>query len=122
MIGPHLASSVGTTFLDSDDGPDSGLLCRELKWLMEDAIEDRTVFSQMGIENNQTNVRLRMGIEELYNLWKQRIEERRPFQYLVGCEHWRDLVLSVQEGVLIPRPETELIVDLVADVVSNNEG
>uniref|UniRef100_A0A7N2L889 Release factor glutamine methyltransferase n=1 Tax=Quercus lobata TaxID=97700 RepID=A0A7N2L889_QUELO len=122
MIGPHLASSVGTTFLDSDDGPDSGLLCRELKWLMEDAIEDHTVFSQMGIENNQTNVRLRMGIEELYNLWKQRIEERRPFQYLVGCEHWRDLVLSVQDGVLIPRPETELIVDLVADVVSNNEG
>ena len=122
MIGPHLASSVGTTFLDLDNGPDSGLLCRELKWLMEDAIEDRTVFSQMGIENNQTNVRLRMGIEELYNLWKQRIEERRPFQYLVGCEHWRDLVLSVQEGVLIPRPETELIVDLVADVVSNNEG
>ena len=79
----------------TDDGPDSGLSCRELKWLMEDAIEDHTVFSQMGIENNQTNVRLRMGIEELYNLWKQRIEERRPFQYRVGCEHWRDLVLSV---------------------------
>ncbi|KAL4597960.1 hypothetical protein ACB092_11G026200 [Castanea dentata] len=103
----NLASSVGTTFLDSDDGPDSDLLCRELKWLMEDAIEDRTVFSQMGIENNQTN---------------QRIEERRPFQYLVEFEHWRDLVLSVQDGVLIPRPETELIVHLVADVVSNNEG
>nr|POE71265.1 release factor glutamine methyltransferase [Quercus suber] len=89
---------------------------------MEDAIEDHTVFSQMGIENNQTNVRLGTGIEELYNLWKKRIEERRPFQYLVGCKHWRDLVLSVQDGVLIPRPETELIVDLVADVVSNNEG
>ncbi|XP_030966627.1 uncharacterized protein LOC115987257 isoform X2 [Quercus lobata] len=118
----NLASSVGTTFLDSDNGPDLDLFCRELKWLMEDAIEDHTVFSQMGIENNQTNVRLRTGIEELYNLWKQRIEERRPFQYLVGCEHWRDLVLSVQDGVLIPRPETELIVDLVADVVSNNEG
>jgi release factor glutamine methyltransferase len=30
-------------------------------------------------------------------------------------------VLSVQEGVLIPRSETELIVDLASDVVSNNE-
>ena len=89
---------------------------------MEDAIEDHGVFSQMGIEDNQTKVRLRAGIEELYNLWKQRIEERWPFQYLVGCKHWRDLVLSVQDGVLILRPETELIVDLVADVVSNNEG
>lgn len=46
----------------------------------------------------------------------QRIEERRPFQYIVGCEHWRDLVLAVREGVLIPRPETEELVDLVAGV------
>lgn len=118
----NLASSVGTTFLDSDDGPDSSLLSRELKWLGEDAIEDKSVFSQMGFENNQKTIRLRAGIPELYNLWKKRIEERRPFQYVVGCEHWRDLVLSVQEGVLIPRPETELVVDLVADVVSDDEG
>jgi release factor glutamine methyltransferase len=118
----NLASSVGTRFQDSDNGPDSSLLSRELKWLMEDAIEDHSVFSQLGIGNNQTNVRLRAGIEELYNLWKQRIEERRPFQYVVGCEHWRDLVLSVQEGILIPRPETERIVDMVADVVSDDEG
>ncbi|KAG6687240.1 hypothetical protein I3843_11G060400 [Carya illinoinensis] len=116
-----LASSVGTTFLDSDNGPDSSLLCRELKWLVEDTIEDHSVLSQMSIENGKRSVRLRAGVEDLYNLWKQRIEERKPFQYIVGCEHWRDLVLSVQEGVLIPRPETELIVDLVADVVSENE-
>lgn len=41
-------------------------------------------------------------------------------QYVVGCEHWRDMVLSVEEGVLIPRPETELIVDLVGDLVEGN--
>lgn len=40
----------------------------------------------------------------------------------MGCEHWRDLVLSVEEGVLIPRPETELVVDLVSDLVKGNEG
>ena len=40
---------------------------------------------------------------------------------MVGCEHWRDLVLSVEEGVLIPRPETELIVDLVGDVIKESE-
>lgn len=28
--------------------------------------------------------------------------------------------MSVQEGVLIPRPETELIVDLVGDAIINN--
>ncbi|PKI49127.1 hypothetical protein CRG98_030473 [Punica granatum] len=62
-------------------------------------------------------VKLKVGIRDLYSLWRRRIEERRPFQYIVGCEHWRDLVLSVQEGVLIPRPETEILVDLVADAV-----
>lgn len=74
------------------------------------------------MEERQSNIRLRVSLEELYKLWKQRIEERRPFQYVVGCEHWRDLVLCVEEGVLIPRPETEKLVDLVGDVVSINQG
>ncbi|XP_009344308.2 release factor glutamine methyltransferase [Pyrus x bretschneideri] len=112
-----LASSVGSTFVDLDNGPDSTVLRRELKWLMEDAIEETK-----NVDNNDGSVRLRVEIEELYMLWKQRVEERRPFQYVVGCEHWRDLVLCVEEGVLIPRPETELIVDLVGGVVLGNEG
>ncbi|KAJ7948968.1 Release factor glutamine methyltransferase [Quillaja saponaria] len=116
-----LATSIGSTFVESDNGPDSSLLCRELKWLMEDAVEDQSVLTQMGNVNNQTVI-MRADVEELYSLWKQRIEDRRPFQYLVGCEHWKDLVLSVQDGVLIPRPETEHIIDLVADVLSKNEG
>ncbi|XP_062011924.1 uncharacterized protein LOC133728538 [Rosa rugosa] len=110
-----LASSVGSTFADSDNGPDSTLLLRELNWLVDDAV-------QQGIENGRRKIRLRVSLDELYLLWKQRIEERRPFQYIVGCEHWRELVLCVQEGVLIPRPETELIVDLVGDVVKGEEG
>ncbi|XP_061358422.1 uncharacterized protein LOC133302630 isoform X2 [Gastrolobium bilobum] len=117
-----VASSIGSSFVQSDNGPDSSILCRELTWLIEDAVEDdHSVFSQLSVESNDERVRMRVDIDELYCLWKQRIQERRPFQYIVGCEHWRDLVLSVQEGVLIPRPETELVVDLVSDVVSKNE-
>lgn len=117
-----LASSVGTTFEDLDNGPDSSLLCRELKWLVEDVVEDRTLPSLTHSEECERNVGVRVSLEDLYKLWKERIEDRRPFQYIVGCEHWRDLVLCVQEGVLIPRPETERIVDLVGDVVLDNEG
>ena len=36
---------------------------------------------------------------------------RVPLQYLTGSAYWRDLVLAVGPGVLIPRPETELMVD-----------
>lgn len=120
----NLASSVGSSFLEIDNGPDSILLHRELNWFIEDALEKPSALSNSGngIEVDDAGlVSLRARLEELYLLWKQRIELRRPFQYLVGCEHWRDLVLSVQEGVLIPRPETELIVDLVSDVIKENE-
>ncbi|KAI9086933.1 hypothetical protein K1719_031094 [Acacia pycnantha] len=117
----NLASSIGSTFEQSDKGPDSSLLCRELKWLLEDAVEDHTLLPLMGVQNDDKRVTMRAEVDELYNLWNQRIHERRPFQYIVGCEHWRDLVLSVQEGILIPRPETEHIVDLVSDVVSKDE-
>ncbi|XP_009605067.1 uncharacterized protein LOC107786189 [Nicotiana tabacum] len=119
-----LASSVGSTFLDLDNGPDSDLLLRELNWLVEDALEQPKSLSHQTHNNyydNATPVSIRTSLEELYMLWKQRVQERRPFQYVVGCEHWRDLVLSVQEGVLIPRPETELIVNLVEDAVKENE-
>ncbi|KAK9155198.1 hypothetical protein Sjap_002678 [Stephania japonica] len=115
----HLALSVGPKFLESDNGPDADLLCRELKWLLEDVVvddENATASAASGV------VKLRAGLEELYALWRQRIEERRPFQYLVGCEHWRDLVLCVREGVLIPRPETEQIVDLVEEVICEDGG
>ncbi|KAK1440144.1 hypothetical protein QVD17_05969 [Tagetes erecta] len=116
-----LTSSIGSSFKDSDNGPDSTILHRELNWFIEDAVENpNSLLTQSETEIGRV-VKLRAELGDLYTLWKQRIEKRRPFQYVVGCEHWRDLVLSVEEGVLIPRPETELIVDLVCDVMKMNE-
>lgn len=120
-----LASSVGSTFVEIDNGPDSSLLLRELNWFLEDTIQDSSFISHLGTSQidglSSKMVGLRASLDQMYKLWQQRIEERRPFQYIVGCEHWRDLVLSVEEGVLIPRPETEKIVTLVEDVVCTNE-
>lgn len=112
------ARTHASAFSALDDGLDSTLLRRELKWLVEDAVEQPGVL--LSEEDGGKQVPIRASLEELYELWKQRVEERRPFQYVVGCEHWRDLILSVEEGVLIPRPETEMIVDLVDDAVKAN--
>lgn len=71
-------------------------------------------------KNKTTNAHLllRSSIEQLEEQWTQRVRDRRPFQYVVGCTHWRDLVLSVQEGVLIPRPETEQMIDLAEAAIA----
>ena len=50
----------------------------------------------------------------LDQLWQKRISDRIPVQYLTGSVTWRDLELQVTPAVLIPRPETELIIDIVA--------
>lgn len=110
---------MGSRFLDLDNGPDSALLHRELDWFIEDVIEQPKSFSEENY-NVALEVSSRASLDDLYQLWNQRIDKRRPFQYIVGCEHWRDLVLCVQEGVLIPRPETELIVDLVENAITRN--
>ena len=41
------------------------------------------------------------------------LKEHRSPQYITGKAYFRDLELAVDERVLIPRPETEELVDLV---------
>ena len=55
---------------------------------------------------------LAVGLEQLEQLWQRHLRSDAPLQYLVGRCPWRDLELSVQPGVLIPRQETELLVEL----------
>ena len=40
---------------------------------------------------------------------------QQPIQYILGKAHFRDLILKVDKRVLIPRPETEEMVDWVLD-------
>ena len=42
-------------------------------------------------------------------------EKRRPLQYILGRWPFLDLTLEVGEGVLIPRPDTELLCESAAD-------
>jgi release factor glutamine methyltransferase len=42
-----------------------------------------------------------------------------PFAYAVGSAAFRRLTLQVDERVLIPRPETELLVEIALDLVRN---
>jgi release factor glutamine methyltransferase len=57
-------------------------------------------------------VRLAQPLARLEELWRRHRRTDEPLQYLVGRCPWRDLELQVGPGVLIPRQETELLVDL----------
>ncbi|NJK36369.1 MAG: peptide chain release factor N(5)-glutamine methyltransferase [Oscillatoriales cyanobacterium RM1_1_9] len=55
---------------------------------------------------------------EITSLWQRRLSERVPLQYLSGIVNWRHFSLKVSPAVLIPRPETELMIDWVAQAVA----
>ncbi|CAN6357035.1 unnamed protein product, partial [Urochloa humidicola] len=83
-------------------------LHRHLRWLLADASSDPAL--------------LRAPLGDLEDMWERHVRDRRPFQYVVGNEHWRDMVVAVREGVLIPRPETEAVVDMVRGVEGFEDG
>ena len=43
-----------------------------------------------------------------------------PYEYIVGSASFYDIELEVEEGVLIPRPETEILIDKVAEIIEKN--
>ena len=56
---------------------------------------------------------LRKNLSYLESAWDDHLLNLTPIQHLCGVVFWRDLKLKVSNKVLIPRSETELIIDIV---------
>ncbi|EEE39348.1 peptide chain release factor N(5)-glutamine methyltransferase [Prochlorococcus marinus] len=63
--------------------------------------------------NPENKLYLKKNLDHLESIWHDHLLNSSPIQYLCGITFWRDLKLKVTDKVLIPRPETELIVDIV---------
>ncbi len=63
--------------------------------------------------NSHRILYLKKNLEYLESVWDEHLYRSCPIQYLCGITFWRNLELKVTNKVLIPRPETELIVDIV---------
>ena len=86
----------------------------ELDWL----ILHTTNLDKLDLRLRLPDISQKITAEILTNLdqlWQKRISDRIPVQYLTGSVTWRDLELQVTPAVLIPRPETELIIDIIAE-------
>jgi len=62
---------------------------------------------------------LKKNLDFLESLWDDHLLNSKPIQRLCGATFWRDLKLKVTDKVLIPRPETELIIDIVFKIFGN---
>ena len=66
--------------------------------------------------NSSKEIYLKQSLNRLNSYWLEFINKKRPIQYICGNTYWRDFKFKVSEDVLIPRKETELIIDIVMGI------
>jgi release factor glutamine methyltransferase len=92
---------------------------REIDWLLQSVANlDRLTLRLESIAPDRS-ISISMPLDRLSALWRDRVENRQPVQYLIGTAFWRDFELVVSPAVLIPRPETESIIDIAVANASN---
>jgi len=64
---------------------------------------------------------LDLDLDFIETLWDKHLNTSIPIQYLSGISFWRDLKLEVSNKILIPRPETELFIDIVSGIFKNKK-
>jgi release factor glutamine methyltransferase len=97
----------------------------EARWMLEHLLKTTAnptqthIASQQGGFSPLPNVSIEIKAEhlELLNQWTQRRVQREPLQHILGIAPFYGLELSVNSNVLIPRPETERLVELVLETI-----
>jgi release factor glutamine methyltransferase len=94
----------------------------EVDWLLlEVAGVDRLALCLESFKN-WPQIQLQLPLEKLEQLWQRRLNDRLPVQYIAGVTFWRNFQIAVSSAVLIPRPETESLVDLALAAASGVSG
>ncbi|MEL6578815.1 MAG: peptide chain release factor N(5)-glutamine methyltransferase [Cyanobacteria bacterium J06621_12] len=84
----------------------------EVDWLVQAVTNLSNLDLRLNTFAHQPQITSSKSLSELDKLWQKRLQERLPVQYLVETVFWRRFQLKVTPAVLIPRPETELIIDI----------
>ena len=70
---------------------------------------------------SEKNLNLKLSLDILEYFWDKHLNTSIPIQHWSGISFWRNLKLEVSNKVLIPRPETELIIEIIAEIFKNKE-
>ncbi len=71
--------------------------------------------------NSQEKVYLKIDFLSLKKKWLEHVQLSKPIQYVCGSSYWRNFKFDITSDVLIPRVETEQIVEIASDIVGIKE-
>jgi release factor glutamine methyltransferase len=97
------------------------ILPLEVDWLLQEIAGLDRLALRLESFKTLTQIKMQLSVDELEQLWQRRLHDRLPVQYIAGVTPWRLFKLAVSNAVLIPRPETESLIDL-AVVAAKNSG
>jgi release factor glutamine methyltransferase len=86
----------------------------EVDWLLQEVAGLDHLALRLESFKNLPQLELQLPLEELEKLWQRRLNDRLPVQYITRVTPWRNLKIAVSPAVLIPRPETEQLIDIAA--------
>ncbi len=92
----------------------------EVDWLLQGLTPLKSLALRLGTYQGQSNIPISVPLTDFTKKWQQRVQDRIPVQYLAGETPWRHFSLTVTPDVLIPRPETELIINIVQTLVAEH--
>ncbi len=91
----------------------------DFDWLLDIAAGVCWGKLQSIILNPENFISLEISTEELEVIWESHLKDQTPLQYLVSKCPWRDIELEVSADALIPRQETEFLIDFALKKVAN---
>ncbi|MEH2022148.1 peptide chain release factor N(5)-glutamine methyltransferase [Nostoc sp.] len=94
----------------------------EVDWLLLEVAGLDRLALRLESFKNWPQIQLQLPLEDLDQLWQRRLNDRLPVQYIAGVTPWRHFKIAVSSAVLIPRPETECLIDLAEASASNASG
>jgi len=71
--------------------------------------------------NHQEKVKLNIDLHSLKKKWAEHIQFSKPIQYITGSSYWRNFKFELTTDVLIPRVETEQIVEIATDLMGSKD-
>lgn len=92
----------------------------EVDWLLQELAGLDRLALRLSTFKDWPKIQLKLSLKDLDLLWQRRLKDRLPVQYIALSAPWRHFKLAVSPAVLIPRPETESLIDLAVAATKNS--